>query len=106
MISIQFVQHDGDIVEVKAEEGDNLMEAARDHDVAGILAECGGACACATCHCVPEESMQDKLPEKSDNETMILEGAFNVEPGSRLACQISVSADMDGMTIKVPEGIY
>ena len=106
MISIQFVQHDGEVVEVNAQKGDNLMEVARDNDIAGILAECGGACACATCHCIPDEQWQSSLPEKSDNESMILEGAFNVEDRSRLACQITVNENMNGMKVIVPEGIY
>lgn len=106
MPDITFIQANGESVVVSAELGDNLMQVARDNDVEGILAECGGAVACATCHCVPEENLRGSLPEKSDQESMILQGAFNVEDGSRLACQLNVSAEMDGATFNVPEGIY
>ncbi len=105
MITIHFKQHNNECIDVTAEPGDNLMEVARDNDIEGVSAECGGACACATCHCIPGQEWQPLLPGKSDNETMILEGAFNVEDGSRLACQITVSEEMDGMQVTIPEGL-
>ena len=104
MVSITFIHHDGGRVLVDVEPGDNLMEIARDSGVDGILAECGGACACATCHIVINLPYTESFPEKSAEESMVLEGALNLESGSRLACQLSVTEEMDGMTISVPQG--
>ena len=106
MPQILFQQNDGVVVTADASVGDNLMEVARDNNVEGILAECGGACACATCHVIPDTAWADKLPPPSESEGFILEGAINVEANSRLSCQLTVSDIMDGMTVRVPEGLY
>lgn len=106
MPSITFVQTDNTEVVVNASLGDSLMEAAKAADVEGILAECGGACACATCHVYISEEQQAQLPEATQFEKDVAEGALNANEQSRLSCQITVSEAMDGMRIVVPEGLY
>lgn len=103
MPEITFVQHDGREVVVTAEVGDNLMQVARDNDVEGVIAECGGACACSTCHIVPDAELSAVLAPPEDMEAMTLEGALNREERSRLACQIEVIEAMNGIRIVVPE---
>ncbi len=78
------------------------MEAARDNGIEGIVAECGGACACSTCHVFLEESWLDKMPEAGELEAELLE--FTAEPAtalSRLSCQIEVTDALDGLTVRI-----
>ena len=64
-----------------------------------IKAECGGACACATCHVYVDDEWKDKIPEKSEEETDMLDLAFDVEENSRLSCQITITPDLDGLKV-------
>jgi 2Fe-2S ferredoxin len=79
--------------------GDTLMEVAIDNNVAGIVAECGGACACATCHTYVAEAWLDKLPAISDMEDGMLDAVLDRRDNSRLACQIEITAALDGLEI-------
>jgi 2Fe-2S ferredoxin len=79
------------------------METALKNSVPGIEAECGGACACATCHVYVEESWFEKLPKAEQMEEDMLDFAFDVRPTSRLSCQIKVKAELDGLTVTTPE---
>jgi 2Fe-2S ferredoxin len=79
------------------------MEAAIKNGVPGIEAECGGACACATCHVYIEPDWQEKVGPPSSMEEDMLDFAFDVRPNSRLACQIQVKAELDGLTVRTPE---
>lgn len=79
-------------------EGWRLMEVIRDYGLP-IKAECGGACACATCHVYVSEEWVNKLPEKSGDETMMLDDAMAVEDNSRLSCQIILSPEMEGLSV-------
>jgi len=79
------------------------MEAAKLALVPGIEAECGGACACATCHVYVEEEWREKTGEPSPMEEDMLDFAFDVREESRLSCQIKVTEDLDGLVVRVPE---
>jgi 2Fe-2S ferredoxin len=103
MVKITFVQEDGTRQEVDAAPGLTVMEAAKSVDVPGIDAECGGACACATCHVYVDEAWKEKTGDPSPMEEDMLDFAFDVRPTSRLSCQIKVSAELDGLKVTVPE---
>ena len=78
------------------------MEGAVQNNIPGIDADCGGACACATCHVYVDKNWFDKLPKKEDAEQDMLDMAFEPNNFSRLGCQIPVSDDLDGMVVKMP----
>lgn len=104
MTKITFIEHSGTAHEVTAKPGLSLMEAARDNNVPGILAECGGSCSCSTCHVYVDADWFAKLPPAADMEVDLLDFAYDYDPTrSRLSCQVKVTADMDGMTVHVPE---
>jgi len=103
MPTIHFQTATDDAVSIDAKTGLTLMEVAVDHDVAGIVAECGGACACATCHVYVDPAWQDKLPAVSDMEDAMLDSAMDRQAGSRLSCQIEITPELDGLVIRVAE---
>ena len=79
------------------------MEAARQHGVQGIVAQCGGACACATCHVYVAPRWMAKLEPREDMEEGMLESAWEPRANSRLSCQIHITAALDGLAVAVPE---
>ncbi len=79
------------------------MEAARDHDIRGIVAECGGECSCSTCHCYVDREWVGSLPPKKDDEAGLIEFAPEPRPESRLACQLLMTDALDGLVLHVPE---
>ncbi|MEO1065754.1 MAG: 2Fe-2S iron-sulfur cluster-binding protein [Pseudomonadota bacterium] len=103
MAKITFITHDGTKHEVEAEGGSTVMEAAIKNNVPGIEAECGGACACATCHVYVDEGWSEKTGTVEAMEEDMLDFAFDVRPNSRLSCQIRVSDELDGLVVNVPE---
>jgi 2Fe-2S ferredoxin len=103
MAKIQFIDFGGTARTIEAEPGSTVMEAAIKNGVPGIEAECGGACACATCHVYIEPDWQEKVGPPSSMEEDMLDFAFDVRPNSRLACQIQVKAELDGLTVRTPE---
>jgi len=103
MAKIKFIQPDGTEQIVEAENGLTVMEAAKMNDVPGIEAECGGACACATCHVYVDEAWRDKTGARESMEEDMLDFAFNVRDESRLCCQVTVSDALDGLVLRVPE---
>ena len=103
MVNITFIAHTGEKHTVAAEPGATVMETAIKHGVPGIEAECGGACACSTCHVYIEEEWREKVGEPSPMEEDMLDFAFEVKPNSRLSCQIKVREDLDGLTVRTPE---
>jgi 2Fe-2S ferredoxin len=103
MAKIQFIDFGGTARTVEAEPGSTVMEAAIKNGVPGIEAECGGACACATCHVYIEPEWQEKVGPPSSMEEDMLDFAFDVRPNSRLACQIQVKAELDGLAVRTPE---
>lgn len=102
MAKITFIQPDGTTQVVDAEKGLTVMEAAKLNNVPGIEAECGGACACATCHVYVDEAWRAKVGKPEDMEEDMLDFAFDVREGSRLSCQIKVSDALDGLVLRVP----
>lgn len=102
MVKITFIQPDGSSQVVEAEPGMTVMEAARLHNVPGIEAECGGACACATCHVYVEDAWREAVGNPSEMEEDMLDFAFDVRESSRLSCQIKVADALDGLVVRVP----
>ena len=82
------------------------MQGAVDNMIDGILAECGGCCSCATCHCYIEESWQDKVDPASDMETDLLDCVTDPKDTSRLSCQIKVTDALDGLIVHLPESQF
>ncbi|MEM9061961.1 MAG: 2Fe-2S iron-sulfur cluster-binding protein [Pseudomonadota bacterium] len=104
MPKIIFVEHGGAKHEVDVAVGLTVMEGAVSNNIPGIDADCGGACACSTCHVYVDESWLEKLPEKEDMEIDMLDFAYEPdEARSRLTCQIKVTADLDGLVLQMPE---
>jgi ferredoxin, 2Fe-2S len=103
MPRIIFVEPDGVRHAVEAQVGVSVMETARRFGVRGIVAQCGGACACATCHVYVAPSWMAKLPPREEMEEGMLESAWEPRANSRLSCQIHVTAALDGLEITVPE---
>lgn len=102
MAKITFTQPDGTSQVVEAKAGQTVMEAAKLADIPGIEAECGGACACATCHVYVAEDWREKTGSPSEMEEDMLDFAFDVREESRLSCQIKVSEELDGLVVQVP----
>lgn len=106
MPTINYVLHDGTVHPVNASVGDSVMLVAVRNDFAGILAECGGACSCATCHVHIAPEWMDRLPPRDDLEEEMLDFAEEVDDYSRLSCQIKITDDIDGLVVNVPEKQY
>ncbi len=103
MAKIKFIENNGTEHEVEADNGLSVMEAATNNLVPGIDADCGGACACATCHVYVESDWLGKTGERTEMESTMLEFAEGVEDNSRLSCQIKISDELDGLTVRLPE---
>lgn len=103
MAKITFIQDDGTQQTVDAEDGMTVMESAVKNMVPGIDADCGGACACATCHVYVEPDWLEATGTREEMEEDMLDFAFDVRDNSRLSCQIKVSPELDGLTVRVPE---
>jgi 2Fe-2S ferredoxin len=102
MTKITYVEHNGKTHEVDVADGMSVMEGAIKHGVQGIEADCGGACACATCHVYVDEAFIEKTGKPSSMEESMLDFANDVEPNSRLSCQIKVTPDLNGLVVKIP----
>ncbi|NSY39361.1 2Fe-2S iron-sulfur cluster-binding protein [Leisingera sp. ANG59] len=103
MITIKFIQPDGSEKLVSAMNGRSLMEAAQGAGVVGIVAECGGSAACATCHVVLPQEVFDRLGAPEEHEEDMLDFADAPrQTCSRLSCQVRVTPDMDGIIVRVP----
>src|SRR5579864_9162586 len=103
MVKITYIDSTGKARVVDAEPGATVMEAAIKNGIPGIEAECGGACACATCHVYVDEAWREKTGSPSAMEESMLDFAEGVEPNSRLSCQIKVSDTLDGLIVRLPE---
>jgi 2Fe-2S ferredoxin len=104
MTQITYIEPTGQQVTVDVTEGWSLMQAATAHGVEGIVGECGGSCACATCHCYVDEARLADLPPPSPGELdMLANVAAERRPNSRLSCQIKASAALEGLTVTLPE---
>ena len=102
MPKIVFIEPGGRRREINAPLGITLMEAARQHDVRGVVAQCGGACACATCHVYIDPAWVARLGAREDMEEGMLETAWEPRDNSRLSCQIHITADLEGLEVTVP----
>ena len=103
MATITFITHAGETHTVEASKGTTVMEAAVRNMVPGIEAECGGACACATCHVYVDPSWKPAVGDASPMEEDMLDFAYEVAETSRLSCQIKISDALDGLVVRVPE---
>ena len=103
MPTITFIDVAGTSRPVEAPVGWTVMEAAVKNNVPGIEAECGGACACATCHVYVEEGWAAATGEAQPMETDMLDFASDLRPNSRLSCQIKVKPELDGLVVRTPE---
>ncbi|HEV2605680.1 MAG TPA: 2Fe-2S iron-sulfur cluster-binding protein [Microvirga sp.] len=102
MVKITYIDAEGTARSVEAEEGSTVMENAVRNAIPGIEAECGGACACATCHVYVAEEWREAVGEPEPMEEDMLDFAFDVRPNSRLSCQIRVKPELDGLVVTTP----
>ena len=103
MPKITFIDASGATHEIDAEVGATVMETAIRNGVSGIEAECGGACACATCHVYVDDAWRETIGGPSPMEEDMLDFGYEVRPNSRLSCQIKVTPELDRLTVRVPE---
>ena len=103
MTALTLVAFDGTRFDLDAENGSTVMENALRNGVPGIEAECGGACACATCHVYIDEAFTALVGEPEAMEEDMLDFASDVRPNSRLSCQVKMRAELDGLVVYVPE---
>ncbi len=103
MAKITYIEHNGKSHSVEVKNGLSVMEGAVQNNIPGIDADCGGSMACATCHVYVKEEWFDKVNIKSEGEDDMLDQAYEPNKHSRLSCQISVTNDIDGLIVNLPE---
>ncbi|MCY4006554.1 MAG: 2Fe-2S iron-sulfur cluster-binding protein [Rhodobacteraceae bacterium] len=104
MVKITYIEFGGQRHEIDVPKGLTVMEGARDNNIPGIDADCGGCCACSTCHVYVDESWVNRLPEKDVMEEDMLDFAFEPDPvRSRLTCQLTVTEELEGLIVQMPE---
>ena len=103
MVKITFIEHDETEHVIDAKPGLTVMEVAVKNNIPGIDADCGGACSCATCHVYVDAAWRDKSGVPSGIEQSMLDCVMNVDSNSRLACQIKVTDQLDGLIVRMPE---
>jgi ferredoxin, 2Fe-2S len=103
MPKIKYIEHNGKEHEVEVPLGWSVMEGAVKNLIPGIDADCGGACACATCHVYVAQEWLAKMPPKQDMEETMLDFAQDLEPNSRLSCQLKVTPELEGLTVTMPK---
>lgn len=103
---IKFIKPYGDELEVLAESGITVMQVAVDNGIDEIVAECGGACSCATCHCYVAEDWYTKLAAPNPIEKEMLHCVLNAQSNSRLSCQITLDDTLDGIVVYLPESQF
>lgn len=107
MVKVTFVSADGSSVDVEAPVGATLMECAVDNMIPEIEGQCGGACACGTCHCYLREEWVAKVEPKNDFEEVTLEGGLaEIKENSRLACQVVLTEELSGIVVDLPESPF
>ena len=106
MAKIKYIEFNGTEHDVDVPNGLTVMEGALRYTIPGIDGDCGGACACATCHVYVEDGWFDKLPEMEELERDMLDFAFDVADNSRLSSQIKVDETLDGLVVKTPARQY
>ena len=103
MPKIKYIEENGKEHEVEVPVGWSVMEGAVKHLIPGIDADCGGACACATCHVYVDPAWKAKMPPMSDMEETMLDFAQDREASSRLSCQLKVTEELDGLVVRMPK---
>lgn len=103
MPKITYIEHNGKRHEVEVASGLTVMEGARDNNIPGIEADCGGACACSTCHVYVDAAWAEKIPAKDAMEEDMLDFAWEPSALSRLTCQVKVTDALDGLVVQLPE---
>jgi 2Fe-2S ferredoxin len=104
MANITYIESNGQTTTINLNDGWSLMQGATANGIDGIVGECGGSCACATCHCYVDEARLGDLLPASEGELDMLENvAAERKPNSRLACQIKATAALEGLIIRLPE---
>ena len=103
MPKVTYIEYGGASHEIEVSEGLSLMQGATFNGIIGIEGECGGACACATCHVYVDDAWSGKTGSPEPMEEDMLDFAYDVKPTSRLSCQIKVTSDLDGLVVHVPE---
>ena len=103
MPKIKYIEHTGKEHEVDVPAGWSVMEGAVKNLIPGIDADCGGACACATCHVFVDDAWLAKIPKKEDMEETMLDFAPDMSANSRLSCQIKVTPELDGLVVRMPK---
>jgi ferredoxin, 2Fe-2S len=108
MASVTYIEHDGTPHQVEVSDGDSVMQGAVNNMISGIVAECGGGMACATCHCYVDAAWIDRVgpPVSAAERDMLESAAAEIKPGSRLSCQITVCHELDGLIVHLPESQY
>ena len=102
MAKITYIEHNGKSHEIEVANGLTVMEGAVQNNIPGVDADCGGSCACATCHIYVDEKWFGKLPNKENAEEDMLDMAFEPNKFSRLGCQITVTNDLNELVVKMP----
>jgi 2Fe-2S ferredoxin len=103
MPKVTYIEHSGKEHVIDVAAGATVMEGAVKNNVPGIDADCGGACACATCHVYVDDAWIARTGKAASMEESMLDFAEGVTANSRLSCQITVSADLDGLVVRLPE---
>lgn len=103
MSRLIFIEPDGTERGIEAINGHSVMETAVRNGIKGVLGECGGTCSCSTCHCYVACEWLERLPPKSQEEADLLDFAWEPKDSSRLTCQITVTDEIDGLVLQVPE---
>lgn len=103
MPSVNFHATDGSVETIEVAVGDSVMRGARDNMVEGIEADCGGVCACATCHVYVAPEWIERVGPAGADESEMLDCANDPRPNSRLSCQIAMTAELEGLTVFLPE---
>lgn len=108
MAQVTYVSSDGEKTTVEVANDESVMRGAMENGIDGIVAECGGGLACATCHCYVDEAWADKVgtPTSQDERDMLEMAAAEVKPNSRLSCQIELSEELDGLVVHLPDAQY
>ena len=102
MPKITYIEHSGKSHTIEVAKDLTVMEGAVQNNIPGIDADCGGACACATCHVYVDQQWFDKLPKIESSEEDMLDVAYEPNQFSRLGCQITITDDLDGLVVKMP----
>lgn len=103
MPHITFISADGQSQTLQVEPDQSVMQVAVANDIRGILADCGGSCACATCHCYLDVAWTSRFPLASVEEAELVSFAFDPLPSSRLSCQLQLGPEHDGLVIRLPK---